>query len=236
MSKPLILSLEGNIGAGKSTLLNELQKYYANNKEVVFMREPVELWENIQDKEGNNMLAKFYSDSVKYSFSFQIMAYTTRLHMLKKTLRENPSCKILICERSLEADKHIFAKMLHDDGLIEDVNYQIYQAYFSEYEEMFQLNGLVYVRAEPDICYQRVCKRNRNGEDSIQLDYLQKCHHYHEKWLENADIHILLLDVNKNVCLEESNMDKGMYAWIKQVETFIKKLQYNNSCFALTNA
>ncbi len=32
MSKPLILSLEGNIGAGKSTLLNELQKYYANNK------------------------------------------------------------------------------------------------------------------------------------------------------------------------------------------------------------
>jgi len=236
MSKPLILSLEGNIGAGKSTLLNELQKYYANNKEVVFMREPVELWENIQDKEGNNMLAKFYSDPVKYSFSFQIMAYTTRLHMLKKTLRENLSCKILICERSLEADKHIFAKMLHDDGLIEDVNYQIYQAYFSEYEEMFQLNGLVYVRAEPDICYQRVCKRNRNGEDSIQLDYLQKCHHYHEKWLENADIHILLLDVNKNVCLEESNMDKGMYAWIKQVEAFIKKLQYNNSCFALTNA
>jgi deoxyadenosine/deoxycytidine kinase len=235
MSKPLILSLEGNIGAGKSTLLNELQMYYANNNEIVFMREPVELWENIQDKEGNNMLAKFYSDPVKYSFSFQIMAYTTRLHMLKKTLRENPSCKILICERSLEADKHIFAKMLHDDGLIEDVNYQIYQAYFSEYEEMFQLNGLVYVRAEPDICYQRVCKRNRNGEGSIQLDYLQKCHHYHEKWLENADIHILLLDVNKNVCLEESNMDKGMYAWIKQVEAFIKKLQYNNSCFALTN-
>ena len=50
MSKILILSLEGNIGAGKTTLLSHLEKHFANNPEVIFMREPVHLWENIKDE------------------------------------------------------------------------------------------------------------------------------------------------------------------------------------------
>ena len=33
---------------------------------------------------------------------------------------------IIITERSLYTDKHVFAKMLHDQGKIEDVCYQIY--------------------------------------------------------------------------------------------------------------
>jgi len=225
MNKPTILSLEGNIGAGKSTLLSNLQKHYENNKDVVFMCEPVDLWEKIKDKEGNNMLAKFYSNPVKYSFSFQIMAYTTRLHMLKKTLHDHPSCKLLICERSLEADKHIFANMLHDDGIMEDVNYQIYQAYFSEYEDLFRLNGLIYVRADPSTCYERVCKRNRNGENTIEQDYLKKCHDYHENWLmKNNELPSLVLDVNKHIHFDEKNQDETMISWMKQVDEFIQKI------------
>ncbi len=225
MNKPIILSLEGNIGAGKSTLLSHLQKQYEHNKDVIFMCEPVHLWEKIKDKEGNNMLTKFYSNPEKYSFSFQIMAYITRLHMLKKTLRDHPSCKILICERSLEADKHIFANMLHDDGIMEDVNYQIYQAYFSEYEDLFQLNGLIYVRADPTTCYQRVCKRNRNGENTIEEDYLKKCHNYHENWLmqKNA-LQILVLDVNEDIHFDEKNQNDTMISWMKQVDGFIQKI------------
>ena len=76
-------------------------------------------------------------------FLFQIMAYTTRLHELKRIMRENPHCKGIICERSLEADKHIFAKMLHADGLIDGVMYEIYERYFSEYEGNFTLDGMI---------------------------------------------------------------------------------------------
>ena len=153
------------------------------------------------------------------------MAYTTRLHMLKKTLHDHPSCKLLICERSLEADKHIFANMLHDDGIMEDVNYQIYQAYFSEYEDLFRLNGLIYVRADPSTCYERVCKRNRNGENTIEQDYLKKCHDYHENWLmKNNELPSLVLDVNKHIHFDEKNQDETMISWMKQVDEFIQKI------------
>ena len=40
-------------------------------------------------------------------------------------IKLNPDA-IFITERSLFTDKYIFAKMLYDQGKIEDVNYQIY--------------------------------------------------------------------------------------------------------------
>ena len=48
-----IVSIEGNIGSGKSTLLENLKKYYNTNPNVIFLREPVDDWEKIKDKEGN---------------------------------------------------------------------------------------------------------------------------------------------------------------------------------------
>ena len=46
------MSIEGNIGAGKTTILNELQNKYKDNKEIVFIREPVDLWEDFTDSNG----------------------------------------------------------------------------------------------------------------------------------------------------------------------------------------
>ena len=70
-----IITIEGNIGSGKSTLLAHLKEKYENNTNIIFLREPVDEWECIKDKEGVTMLEKFYSDQKTYSFSFQMMAY-----------------------------------------------------------------------------------------------------------------------------------------------------------------
>ena len=68
-----IVSIEGNIGSGKSTLLENLRKYYGNNSHIIFLKEPVDDWEKIQDKQGNTILKKFYADQEKYSYPFQMM-------------------------------------------------------------------------------------------------------------------------------------------------------------------
>ena len=39
------------------------------------------------------------------------------------------------------------------------------------------------------MAFERVKKRNRSGE-TIPLEYLQKCHKYHDTWLNN-NAHIL---------------------------------------------
>lgn len=182
---PVIISIEANIGCGKTTLLEKLEKSGIFKENVVFMKEPVDIWEKIKDDNtSETMLSKFYNDIDKYSFPFQIMAYITRLHLLKKTIEENPMVDVIICERSLNCDKEIFAKMLYEDGKIENILYNVYLNMF-EMMTCYELNGIIYLHTEPAICQQRIKQRNRNGEDSISLEYLEKCQKYHEDWLKN---------------------------------------------------
>ena len=84
-----IISIEGNIGSGKSTLLENLKQEFKHNKNIIFLREPVDEWESIRDSKGTSMIEKFYADQDKYSFSFQMMAYISRLALLKKAVENN---------------------------------------------------------------------------------------------------------------------------------------------------
>ena len=118
--KAPIISIEGNIGSGKSTLMAELKLMYADTPDVIFLQEPVDEWNTICDEEGRTMLEKFYANQTKYSFSFQMMAYISRLAVIRTAIRNNPGC-IFISERCLHTDKHVFAKMLYDDNKIESV-------------------------------------------------------------------------------------------------------------------
>ena len=49
MSRPLIIAIEGNIGAGKSTIIDTLGKQLDGNREVILLKEPVDIWESIKE-------------------------------------------------------------------------------------------------------------------------------------------------------------------------------------------
>jgi deoxyadenosine/deoxycytidine kinase len=95
-----IISIEGNIGSGKTTLLTHMKETLKDNPNIIFLKEPVDEWESIKDKDGKTMLQKFYADQDRYSFPFQMMAYISRLALLKETIKEHPNATI-ITERSL---------------------------------------------------------------------------------------------------------------------------------------
>lgn len=204
-----IISIEGNIGSGKSTLVKMLKETYSNNNNVVFLEEPVDIWQTIKDKNDETILTKFYRNQSKYAFPFQMMAYISRISMLKTAVKENPG-KIIICERCVMTDKNVFAKMLYDSGNIEEVNYQIYLKWFDEFINEIPVTGIVYVKAEPEVSYSRVVKRNREGE-SIPLEYLKQCHQYHEEWLSQSDMDVLILDANKDKNFTEKDYDNWMF-------------------------
>ena len=193
-----IFSIEGNIGSGKSTLVKELKKSVPNilDKKVVYVQEPVNEWSKIKDKKGETILEKFYANQHKYAFSFQMMAYISRLALLRNIVRENPDA-IIITERSVFTDREVFAKMLYDEGKIEEVDYQIYLKWFDEFIEEIPITGLIYVTTTPEKSKERVDLRARAGE-SIPLSYLQRCHDYHESWIKN---------IKKQVCLFNGNVD-----------------------------
>ena len=216
-----IISIDGNIGSGKSTLMERLRKHFTNNTNIVFLKEPVDEWETITDENGTTILDKFYENPTKYGFSFQIMAYISRLDVMRKAIKQNPNA-VFISERSLFTDKFVFAKMLFDSGNIELINYKIYLKWFDTFADDFPVNKVIYVNTEPEICHQRIVKRSRTGESNIPLDYLQNCHKYHTNMLDTNSVDCICKDqliLNGNIDIYENK--EQLELWIEQINTFI---------------
>lgn len=214
----VIISIEGNIGSGKSTLVSELEKHFKDNKDIGFIQEPVDIWNKIKDENGTTILEKFYENNEKYAFQFQIMAYTSRLSLLKEAL--NKKYKFIITERSLYTDSNIFAKMLYDDKKISEIEYSIYKLLYNQFINEMPVTQIIYVKADPKTSSERVIKRNRTGEN-IPIEYLERCHNYHENWLTNVE-NILTLDGENDIKKHPEIIDE----WIKEIKNFIK---FNNS-------
>ena len=218
---PKIISIEGNIGAGKTTFVQELKKRYQNSDEILFLTEPIDIWEKIKDENNKTILERFYEDPKKYSFSFQIMAYVTRLTVLTKTIVNNPKCKLIITERSLDADKNVFAKMLYDDGLIDNINYNIYLEFYNTYKEKYKTSGIIFINADAEVCFERINKRNRTGEESVELEYLKKCERYHLDWLDGQKI---VLNINSNRDAYYKIEDDPGLKWLINAQKFINDM------------
>ena len=212
----VIISIEGNIGSGKSTLLSELKARYANDETICFLEEPVDVWDKITDENGVTILEKYYSDQKRYAFSFQMMAYISRISLMRAALKEN-KYKIIIIERSVYTDSAVFAKMLFDDKKIEYIEYAIYLKWVNEFISDFPPVKFIYVQAHPEVSFKRVGIRGRPGE-IIPLEYLQSCHKYHEDWLlvKNQNP-VLILDANVDVKNDKVMLEK----WIMDIEQFI---------------
>jgi deoxycitidine kinase/deoxyguanosine kinase len=205
-----IIVIQGNIGSGKSTFVENLKTKYGANPEICFLQEPVSEWLKIQDENGVNILEKYYSNQQKYSFMFQMMAYISRLSILKKAV-DSGKYKYIVTERCLNTDRRVFCKMLYDDGFIEKIGYDIYNRWFDE----FNINGVEYVhfyiRTVPTVSKFRVDKRARK-EETIPLEYLVKCHEYHDVWLLN-NMDVIILDGNQDITINP-NIDN----WYKAFE------------------
>ncbi len=212
---PVILSIEGNIGSGKSTLLTKLQEIYGVDSSICFLQEPVDLWDTIKDEAGVSILQKYYADQQRYAFSFQMMAYISRIALMRAALKKN--YKVIIIERSVYTDSAVFAKMLFDDKKIEEIEYKIYLKWVNEFIADFPPVKFIYVRAEPDVSFARIAQRGRAGE-VIPLDYLKNCHAYHDEWLFKQNTSPILV-LNANVDINQDSQAFGM--WLQDINCFI---------------
>jgi len=211
-----IISIEGNIGSGKSTFVNLLKENCKDRDDICFLQEPVDQWLQIKDNEGN-ILQHYYKDQQKYSFAFQMMAYISRLSLLREAM-QNKQYKFIITERSLFTDKEVFCKMLYDDKFINEIEYQIYNKWFYEFDNWLSDFDpkfiFIYFQCDPTISYERVKLRARI-EETIPLEYLVNCHDYHEKWLTMQDK--IIIDATPDIRLNPSILND----WFTIVKLFL---------------
>jgi len=222
-----VFSIEGNIGTGKSTFLEKLKTHFKPNSNICFLDEPIDVWNSITDKEGVTIIEKYYGNQEKYAFSFQMMAFISRLTSLRTALTKGYD--IIIMERSLHTDCNVFAKMLYDDKKIEEIEYSIYKKWFDDFMKELPKISFIYLKTDPIVSSLRVLKRNRQGE-IIPLSYLENCNKYHNEWLlgENK-IDLLVLDANVDIIDNPQIIDE----WIYNIECFIRKNKKMNEWMGL---
>jgi deoxyadenosine/deoxycytidine kinase len=159
-----------------------------------------------------------------------MMAYVSRLKVFRDMLKTVKKLNIVnkkivfITERSLYTDKMVFAKMLHDSGNIEYINYQVYLNWFDTFSEEFPVHKVVYIKTSPETCYSRIIKRSREGESNISLEYLINCSKYHDVMLEKFTNEAicteqLILDGNIDIYENKDQVDK----WVYEIDAFINK-------------
>jgi deoxyadenosine/deoxycytidine kinase len=216
----MLISIEGNIGSGKTTLFNILEKTLLLNdyNKKKFMKEPIDKWLNLKDNSNTNILELFYKDKSKWSFSFQICAFISKIKELEKYLIDSD---IIITERTVLTDRECFAKELYENKLINEIDWILYNdLYDIMVKPAYIPNGIVYLECDPTISLDRVNKRNRSEESGIPLNYLNQIHTRHEEWLSATTIPILRINVDENYLNNKEQLDDI----ISKIQVFINNL------------
>jgi deoxyadenosine/deoxycytidine kinase len=217
---PIIISLDGNIGAGKSTFLAEIRKRL---HDIHVVDEPVGQWTALKNAEGKNLLELFYEDKKRWSYTFQNCAILTRLKNIQDAVENLDKTvkgpQVIITERSVLTDKHVFAEMLRDAGDIDPLEWDLYDSWFNVFGKRHPVNGIIYISTSSNTSKDRIKIRNRQGEENIGLDYLDALDSQHKKWIENTNIPVLTLSTEPGVSVEKN---------IEEVVKFIQKLKSHN--------
>lgn len=197
IAQPKLLLIEGNIGVGKTTFLKMLADFFPN---AVCISEPCDEWQNI---EGYNLLDAFYKDNKRWACTMQLYVLVTLVNKLQKSIR--PDCDLYIMERSVYTSKYCFAQNLALMGMMNELEWALYCNAWNWYVMQTILpSGIIYLQADPEVCYNRMKIRARNEEDIVPLHYLQSLHDRHNEWLvqktckDFTDIPVLTLDASCN--------------------------------------
>ncbi|KAL7981262.1 hypothetical protein Chor_002158 [Crotalus horridus] len=224
---PLLLST----AAGKSTFVRLLRRAFP---EWRLKPEPVAKWQEVRaaaaaaaaaapqaspppppPRDFGNLLQMIYQDPSRWSYTFQTYSCLSRLKaQLEPLAAETPKTQepVLVFERSVYSDRYIFAKNLFEIGHMTEIEWIIYQDWHTfllqTFGDQLALHGFLYLRAPPEVCFERLHWRSRPEEKDLQLPYLEQLHVQHENWLVKKatvihsealrDVPVLILDVTKD--------------------------------------
>lgn len=175
------IAIAGNIGAGKSSLTGLLAKHFG--------------WEAFYESvDDNPYLSDFYEDMRRWSFNLQIYFLSSRFRHQKQMLEREGR---FVQDRTIYEDVEIFAKNLHNMGLMSDRDFENYEALFREMTNYLQEPSLlIYIRAQVPTLVQQIQQRGRDYENTIRIEYLERLNTLYEDWIQRYPHEKLIIDTD----------------------------------------
>jgi len=200
------IAIAGNIGAGKTSLTELLAKHFK--------------WEaHYEDVIDNPYLDDFYDQMERWSFNLQIYFLRRRFQQLLQ-FKQNKG--VVIQDRTIYEDAHIFAPNLNAMGLLNQRDFENYIGLFELMESLIKgPDLLIYLRSSIPNLVHKIHKRGRHYENSISIDYLSRLNERYEAWISNYPGDLLIIDVD-DLDFVENKEDLG--AVIEKVDAKVNGL------------
>lgn len=168
IADPVWIVMAGNIGSGKTSLTRLLSKRLG--------------WQGFYESVDNNpYLPDFYADMKTWSFHLQMYFLGNRALEIESLLGSGKSS---LMDRSLYEDAQIFVRALHEMGNLSDRDFEAYlKLYNLVLDKLQKPSLLIYLQAPVATLVDRIQKRARSIEESIDPGYLQLLESYYQQWL-----------------------------------------------------
>ena len=192
------IAVEGTIGSGKSCFLAKLKDVFAKHGQPNFncYTEPLEHWQKLTV--GNtdyNLLEMQYLNPKVHALTFQIWASTTKFDQLFAAMPYK------IVERSLDAQREVFVKLLLQNESITELQLSVLNHLINGMLQVpgIRPNVIVYLKTTAAVALKCTKGRARPEEQSLTIDIFEQLQKHYDNWLLSAK------ESNTNVIIIEAD-------------------------------
>tara|TARA_B100001750_G_C15377637_1_gene530710 strand:+ start:205 stop:822 length:618 start_codon:yes stop_codon:yes gene_type:complete len=202
MIKNPFIGIAGNIGVGKTTFTSYLAKEF----------NLMDIYESVTD---NPYLSDFYSDMHRWSFNLQIYFLHHRFSSIIDITKSNNG---FVQDRTIYEDVEIFSKNLHDMGFMDDRDWKTYSDLFKNMTKFLKAPDLIiYLKADLDTLINRIEKRSREYEATIDPEYLKRLNEMYNQWIDNINwTKVLVIDTNSFNIFEDQDKLESIFSDVRQ--------------------
>ena len=189
------IGIAGNIGVGKTTFTSFLAKEFQLK----------DIYESVTD---NPYLSDFYSDMHRWSFNLQIYFLH---HRFSSIIDISKSENGFVQDRTIYEDVEIFSRNLVDMGYMDNRDWDTYSDLFKNMTKFLKSPDLIiYLKADLDTILERINKRSRDYEATIDPEYLKRLNLMYDEWIAGITwTKVLVIDTNSfNIFEDKDTLDK----------------------------
>jgi deoxyguanosine kinase len=200
--------VEGPLGVGKTSL-------------AVFLAERINGKAILEDTEGNPFLADFYQDPRRFALQTQFFFMLKRFKKQEEISQIDLFRRVVVSDFLFDKDR-IFARLTLDDR-----EFGLYEQVFHLLKTMVLRPDLViFLQARTDVLRERIKKRNRDYDKSIDVGYLDQINQaFNEFFFHYTETPLLVIDASEidfvnvpsdldNLIAEIQRMEKGTKYYI----------------------
>ncbi len=180
LSKLNFIAIEGNIGAGKTTLAEKISEDF--NAKLIL--------ERFAD---NPFLPKFYKDPVRFAFPLEMSFLAERYQQFS-----DDTSQFDLFKSFMVGDYDIFKSLIFAKVTLQEDEFKIYRKVFEFMHKEVKKPGLyVYLYQNTERLLENIKKRDREYEQNIPSDYLEKINRGYLDFIKSAPDHnTLIIDIS----------------------------------------